>query len=187
MNRPLAKLVDLLIPKRRWAQFSLSTLFVVVTVLCVGLRLVVVPAERQRRAVAAIKSISGGPVFYDTDDPEYTATFFKTWLRRWLPRDFTDNVVQVGFTGGNSDRDLIPLRSFNGLRHLFIDGEQVTDTGLRQLSGLAELQVLDIGRPVRAFSNTYFLRSPYPPIKVTDVGVGELQKALPNCRITVKR
>jgi hypothetical protein len=39
MAKPLAKLVALLKPKRRWAQFSLATMFVVVTVLGVWLPL----------------------------------------------------------------------------------------------------------------------------------------------------
>jgi hypothetical protein len=39
--------------KRRWAQVSLRTVLVLVTLLCVALSLWVVPAERQRRAVAA--------------------------------------------------------------------------------------------------------------------------------------
>jgi hypothetical protein len=33
MAKPIAKLVYLLTPKRRWAQFSLATMFVVVTVI----------------------------------------------------------------------------------------------------------------------------------------------------------
>ncbi|HVC95631.1 MAG TPA: hypothetical protein VND64_18200 [Pirellulales bacterium] len=37
MNDALAKLVALLTPKRRWAQFSLATMFIVVTALCVWL------------------------------------------------------------------------------------------------------------------------------------------------------
>ena len=46
-SSPSAKLISMLTPKRRWAQFSLLTMFLVVTVLCLGLRLIVVPAERQ--------------------------------------------------------------------------------------------------------------------------------------------
>jgi len=33
MGKPLAKLVSLLTPKRRWAQFSLATMFVVRTLM----------------------------------------------------------------------------------------------------------------------------------------------------------
>jgi hypothetical protein len=53
MLKPLAKLLSMLTPKRRWAQFSLGTMFVVVTVLCVWLGVVVNRAHRQRDSVAA--------------------------------------------------------------------------------------------------------------------------------------
>jgi hypothetical protein len=185
MPGPLSKLADLLTPKRRWAQFSLSTVFIVMTALCIMCARLANLAARQRDAVTAIKAIHG-QVCYDVDYPGYTATFFKTYLRRWLARDYTDDVVAVSFLiGGNSNDALVHLRSFKRLRELYIDGEQVTDAGLRQLSGLTELQELDIGGPVRAFSSRVGYRE--LPFLVTDVGVAELQKALPNCRISVKR
>ena len=49
--------------RRRWLQFSIRTLLVLVTLLCVALSLWIVPAERQRRAVEAIEKL-GGIVFY---------------------------------------------------------------------------------------------------------------------------
>jgi hypothetical protein len=48
MAKPLAKLLLRLRPKRRWAQFSLGTTLLLVTVLCLGLRVWAVPAEGQR-------------------------------------------------------------------------------------------------------------------------------------------
>jgi hypothetical protein len=57
MVMPPAKLLCLVKPKRRRAQFSLCTLFVLVTVLCAVL-VVLVPAERQRRAVVAIEAVA---------------------------------------------------------------------------------------------------------------------------------
>jgi hypothetical protein len=59
MVKPIAKLIRTLTPKRRWAQFSLATMFVVVTVLCVWLSVVVNRAHRQRDAVAAIDALGG--------------------------------------------------------------------------------------------------------------------------------
>jgi hypothetical protein len=53
MAKPLAKLVKRLTPKRRWAQFSLFTMFVVVTVLCVWLSVVVNRAHRLREVVVS--------------------------------------------------------------------------------------------------------------------------------------
>ena len=51
-------------PRRRWFQFSLRTLMVLVTVLCVWLGLVSERARKQREAVAAIEAL-GGWVWYD--------------------------------------------------------------------------------------------------------------------------
>ena len=61
----LAKLV----PQRRWAQFSLGSLFLAVTVLSVWLGVVANQARRQREAVAAIEA-HGGKVFYAEPDPQ---------------------------------------------------------------------------------------------------------------------
>jgi len=49
---------------------------------------------------------------------------------------------------------------------LKLNNTQVTDAGLKHLSGLSELEFLWV-------HNT----------EVTDAGVAELQKALPNCKI----
>ena len=51
-------------PRRRWFQFSLRTLFVLLTVLCVWLAVTVERVRKQREAVAAIEAV-GGSVFYE--------------------------------------------------------------------------------------------------------------------------
>ena len=50
---------------------------------------------------------------------------------------------------------------------MFLNGTQATDADLAHLSGVTALETLDL-------SDT----------QVTDGGVGELQKALPNCEIS---
>ena len=45
--------------RRRWLRFSLRTLFIVVTLLCVWLGIQVNAARRQREAVTAILNIGG--------------------------------------------------------------------------------------------------------------------------------
>jgi competence protein ComGC len=57
-------LMKLLAPKRRWAQFSLASMFVVVTVICMWLALRVNQATRQRDAVVALRKLGAvGAVF----------------------------------------------------------------------------------------------------------------------------
>jgi Leucine-rich repeat (LRR) protein len=168
MAKPLAKLLSMLTPKRRWAQFSLLTLLLVVAVLCVGLSLVVVPAERQRRAVAAIKAL-GGRVQYVTPDQDASKAFPRPFLRRWLPRDYFDAVQAVTFRATQiTDAGLAHLRGLRGLQVLSLGSSQVTDAGLAHLRALTGLQEL-------SFDGT----------QVTDAGVTHLQALTELTRLTL--
>jgi serine/threonine protein kinase len=66
-----------------------------------------------------------------------------------------------------TDSGLEELAGLTQLQTLNLYNTNITDTGLKQLAGLAQLRMLDV-------SNT----------NVTDTGVTELQKALPNLKIT---
>ncbi|HVC95449.1 MAG TPA: hypothetical protein VND64_17260 [Pirellulales bacterium] len=183
MAKPLAKLVALPTPKRRWAQFSLLSLFLVVTVLCVGLSLVVTPAERQRRAVAAIESL-GGSVEYEEPDQEASEAFPRPFLRRWLPQDYFDEVREVHFTRAPvTDDGLEHLRGLTGLQVLFLGGAHVTDSGLthlQRLTGLEALwlngtQVTDAG--LAHLQGLTKLKSlDFSSTQVTDAGLVNLQR-----------
>ncbi|MGH7134315.1 MAG: hypothetical protein ACREHD_01160, partial [Pirellulales bacterium] len=107
----MADLLTKLRPKRRWVQFSLRTGILLVTLLCVALSLWVVPAERQRRAVAAIEGLGGQFEYVENEAPR--ETFLVTFLRRWLPPDY-----------------------FNEVELVALDDSQVTDAGLAHLQGL---------------------------------------------------
>jgi hypothetical protein len=131
MAKPVAKLLSMLTPKRRWAQFSLLTLLAVVTVLCVVLSLVVVPAERQRRAVAAIESLGGMVVYAESPRCVASEPHHTPFLRRWLPWDYFDEVrlVQFHFTQV-TDAGLAHLQGLTGLKELYLDRTEVTGTGV---------------------------------------------------------
>jgi hypothetical protein len=155
----MANWLHALKPKRRWAQVSLRMLFVLVTVLCVALSLGVVPAERQRRAVAAIEG-AGGSVAYPEPDKTRTESFPNALLRRWLPRDYLDEVQQVNLGYSNvTDAPLAHLHGFTRLQVLYLHDTRVTDAGLTQLHGLTDLQLL-------CLFNT----------QVTDAGLAHLQE-----------
>ena len=62
---------------------------------------------------------------------------------------------------------LVHLKGMTSLQTLYLNDTQITDAGLVHLKGLTGLQTLEL-------SNT----------KVTDAGVADLQKALPNCKIS---
>ena len=164
----MAKLLTRLKPTRRWMQLSLRTVFVLIALLCVVLSLWVVPAERQRRTVAAIEAM-GGAVDYapilahiegsGVSDPRESEAFPKTFLRRWLPPDYFDEVLIVLLQNTRlTDAKLAHLRGLTSLQSLALDNTQNTDAGLAHLQGRTGLQYLALGRS-----------------QVTDAGLAHLQ------------
>jgi Leucine-rich repeat (LRR) protein len=170
MAIPLIKLM----PNRRWTQVSLRAMFVAVALLCVILSLWVVPAERQRRTAAAIQDM-GGAVDYvpflsliedsGVSDPRESEAFPKTFLRRWLPPDYFDEVLIVLLQNTRlTDAKLVHLQGLTSLESLGLDNTQNTDAGLAHLQGRTGLQFLSLGRS-----------------QVTDAGLAHLQ-SLTNLR-----
>jgi hypothetical protein len=103
MSEPVAKIVALLTPKRRWMQFRLGTIFVVVTVLCIWLAAHTNRARKQREAVCAIKAW-GGSVRYDFEEPNAPQPNWREGCRTLLGPDLTGNVVAAGLL---PDREML--------------------------------------------------------------------------------
>ncbi len=141
------RLILLLKPKRRWVQFSLGTMWALITALCITLGMWIVPAERQRRAVAAIEALDV-ELRYSDPDPEASEIFPVNVMRRWLPRPYFDSVQGVIFSpdGGSESTDdgLVHLQQLNGLQDLFLERTDVTDAGLRRVQRLPHLRSLDL-------------------------------------------
>lgn len=146
-------------PERRRLQFSLRTLLIFVTLVCItmswlGVKLARV--MRQREAVAAIEA-RGGYVTYDYEvdalPAEWTAP---TWLRGLFDDVYVSHVI----LSGNCDNDDISrLAKLTSLETLDFDHSQLTDAGLAHLSGLADLQVLSLA-----------------DTQVTDAGLAHLER-----------
>jgi hypothetical protein len=105
-------------PRRRWFRFSLRTLFVLLTILCIWLGVLVLRARNQQRAVQAITA-AGGWVLYDAGMgesywsmlpaerpgfkrlhsiiPSRLSLRVRGWLRPMFGTHFVDNVVTIGF------------------------------------------------------------------------------------------
>ncbi len=128
--------------RRRWFRYSMRTMLVVVTLLCIWLGLVVSRAERQRRAVAALRDMRAR-VDYDTTTmtPGGPPTHWR-WLRTWLGDDYFDNVIEVFMFRDADDEFLQRVGDLQGLKSLYFRGTQVTDEGLAPIARLPHLERL---------------------------------------------
>ncbi|MCY2990029.1 MAG: hypothetical protein NTY19_19470 [Planctomycetota bacterium] len=133
-------------PGRRWFQFSLRTLLVLMLAVGCGFGWLDSRIKTTRDERESIKTIHelGRCVSYMSTSGDLVQTSV-AWVGKLLGEDLSYLDV-VG----------VDLRD-----------TQVTDAGLEHLRGLTQLIFLDL-------ANT----------QVTDKGVAELQKALPNCKIT---
>lgn len=131
MLKGMVRLLTKLKPKRRWMQVSLRTVLVLVTLLCVALSMWVAPAERQRRAVAAIEKLGGRVGFVK---PAASETFRATYLRRWLPPDYFDEIEWVDLANTQVTRTrLAQMQGLTSLQWLSLADTQVTDAGTKKL------------------------------------------------------
>ena len=142
-------------PNRRRFQFRLRTLMVFVTlcaIACSWLTTWVRRAERQRKAVEAIRAANGLVKYdyeYDADgkaikSPEPPGP---AWLLNMLGVDFFSDVEFVSFFFTDAtDDDLEHLEGLSDLRELWLAHTQVTDRGLEHLRELTNLQELYLWR-----------------------------------------
>jgi len=158
-------------PKRRWYQFRLRNLLLLITLLCL------IPggfvayhrnrARRQELAVRTIEEVFLGDIRYDESAPP--RSFVMTWL---LGDDKYSHVKSVDFfwnlkhlddlenglsepvfaanlkrKGAHrvTDDDLRHLEGMTELRHLRLDGMNITDAGLARLGRLTQLRGLTLG------------------------------------------
>jgi len=168
MAKPIAKLVALLTPKRRWAQFSLATMLFAVTATCVWCGAISAQWRHCNQQAAAIQALN----LVNAPD---TAAVAPLWLRRLYGEGSFENVVSLSLIRGHcSDDDLPALAELTELRRLvlsepwpFVHSQgRITDAVLKHLTGMKKLRTLDVRGT-----------------EVTEYGIAELQKVLPNCTI----
>ncbi|PHR99508.1 MAG: hypothetical protein COA78_24910 [Blastopirellula sp.] len=133
------------LPKLR---FSMRTLFIIVTLLCVllvPLSVKLYQARQQRLAVEWVLA-NGGSVHYDYQEDEYG--YFHSsdpadnlWLRSVLGNDFFDEVVEVGFEN-LTVTDISQLTHLQSIETVVLVDPQNVD--LSPLGSLKNLDSLDI-------------------------------------------
>jgi hypothetical protein len=185
--------------RRRWLQFSLRTLMVLVLLASVAMSWLAVKmqrAKRQREAANRIVKL-GGSVTYDYEVdasgqriPNTNAPG-PTWLRRLLGQDFFADVVQANLDSTEvTDAELEFLNGLPRLRWLNLFNTQVTDAGLKHLEPLGYLQRLELGGAsqitdagLEHLEGLHELWAVYlGGTQVTEEGEKRLQQALPNLR-----
>jgi hypothetical protein len=158
-------------PKRRWLQFRLQTLFILVAVVAVPCGLFKWKwdaKQRERRAVDEIRQL-GGYVNYDWQDRSPQIPSGPACIRTSLGDDFLASVwlVVLRFESVN-DVGLSCLTGLAQLRFVSLQGKRgFTDVGLGHLKQLKQLESLDLTHCTG----------------VTDAEVDEIRMDLPNCQI----
>jgi len=141
MAKAFATFVSMLTPKRRWVQFSLMTMFAVVTVLSMWLAVQVNRAHRRRDALDAIKDC-GGLIEYDDELRSSNAP----WQDRLLTVFGDDEAVHVVSLSLPSNWDVMSRKfsgGFSGQLNVW-DGPLIDDDGLRNVARLTSLKELDL-------------------------------------------
>ena len=165
-------------PKRRWFQFKLRTLLMVVLVLSLPLSWFAVRMEKARRQVEAAMVIQrlGGDVRYNYD---------LRWAR-WSSADPPDSMRRLV---GN-ELALAVCNCCYGLNINWVECEEISDEQMSCLTKLDTLEYLCLedcritDRGLKHLMEAQSLR--YAELygtQVTPEGVKRLQEALPNCMI----
>ena len=197
-------------PKLRWYQYSLRSLFIFVTLVCIAFGLYIGPKNRRHQAVVAIEKAGGIVAYADAPGDEW---WFKRTLRQYLPRDWFDEVDRIHINNYEkadehvfaaleqfnelksldlrntriTDAGLIHLKGLTGLL-LDLSVTQITDAGLIHLKGLTGLQVLHLDGTQITDAGLIHLKGltglqelDLHNRQITDAGLAQLKKALPNC------
>ncbi len=149
-------------PKRRWFQFRLRTLLVLVCLASGVFRWVGWELDQRRREKVAIAWVEemGGKVSFDFKD---SSGVEKSWLERtkdiWLGK----SVVSVSSQSMVVNSDLLPLSALKNLTILYL---RTSASDLSPLADLKRLKYLDLYET-----------------KVTRERIDELKLALPTCLI----
>ena len=133
-------------PRRRWLQFSLRTLLVLVLVIGCGfgwLGMKLRKAREQREAVKAIEKLGGWVSYEDASSSKIRTAV--VWVGKLLGEDLSGDVRYVDLSETQvTDAGLKHLRGLTQLQVLTLDSTQVTDAGLEHLRGLTQLRELQL-------------------------------------------
>lgn len=161
---------------------------VLMLLVSLGLGTAIQRARERRNAILAIFKL-GGRIGYCAEPSDLLQQ--SDWLWKLLGVEFLPDVETVDLEFAKiSHADLVHLKGLTQLDYLNLSNTQVCDAGLVHLKGLTQLnglgldntQVSDAGL-VHLKGLTQLYRLELSNTQVSVKGVGELQKAMPNCWI----
>ena len=120
-------------PKRRFFRYSLRTLMLVVTLICVWLGITVKRAREQRSAVEAIQKL-GGDVYYEHQFINSNDPPGPEWLRQLIGDEYFFSVAIARLYGSKvNDTSLASIKRLTDLKWLELHDTHVTDEGVKRL------------------------------------------------------
>jgi Leucine-rich repeat (LRR) protein len=134
-------------PRRRWLQFSLRSLLVLLAVLGVGFgwfAYTINRARERREAQTAICKL-GGWIDYESAPAGLTGKAM-AWLESLAGEELFLKVTEIDFIQAPvTDADLAHLRRVTEVQTLWLASPTITDAGLEHLRPLSQLKNLSIG------------------------------------------
>jgi len=122
-------------PRRRWLQFSLRTLMVLMLVFGAGFGWFAREVQRARARREAAKTIEklGGRVTWQPPSGGIVQTAV-TWVGKLFGEDFSGDVVVVDLSDTQvTDAGLVHLDGTTGMWHLYLSNTRITDEGVAKL------------------------------------------------------
>ena len=180
---------------RRWFRFSLRTLLIVATLLCIFLAVTVKRARDRKSAISTIKAL-GGTYGVHIEGP--------VWLRNLVgDNEYFYNAGRVSFGPGNDGYDpshpfgddelgdvIDHINAFSRFRTLGLSSSQVTDHGLAHLVKLQNLERLRLANTQISDAGldqltgiTTLRHIDVTRCNVSAEGAQRLRQALPKCEI----
>jgi len=141
---------------RHWRfHYRLRSLLIFVFLANLGMSWIAVKmykANRQRKAVQAVRTLNGVVYYTDAFDEPGVVRFrphppVPRFVQHLMGDDYFADVLWIDFTEREiTDSDLECLREFPNLEQLFLAKTAITDAGLEHVRTLCRLKVLDLER-----------------------------------------
>ena len=183
----------------RKTRIGLRTLLLLVGIVAVFLAFISTAARNQKRAVDSILDLKSRVYYsYQLDGDDYEISnpklFAPSFLRQLIGDDYFRTVVTDDLSGTKTaDENIEHLRLIPNLRYLRLDGTDVTNKSLNEISRLNNLESLDVSRTA-IDDDGILLLTEMPNLRivlaletgVTRAGVDKFKSVRPECDVRIE-